>query len=76
MMFVKSKTTDYQTLRAGDRGFHFTQGVAIVPRAGIIANPECPRGFLAQLEQALARGWIQPVANMTPEEYSWHLLKQ
>jgi hypothetical protein len=38
--------------------------------------PECPWETRDQVNYALAKGWVQVVANMTNAEYTMELLQQ
>ena len=51
-------------------------GITIVPRAHIEILEQCPANIRDQITYALAKGWLQPVANMRDTEYTMELLKK
>lgn len=51
-------------------------GITMVPRAHIKILEQCPDNIRDQVHYALAKGWIQPVANMRDTEYTMELLKK
>lgn len=51
-------------------------GVTMVPRAHIKILDQCPPNIRDQISYALAKGWLQPVANMRDTEYTMELLKK
>lgn len=51
-------------------------GIVLVPRAMIEILPQCPWQTRDQVNYALAKGWVQIVANMTNSEYTMELLQQ
>lgn len=67
----------YKKLYRGQKGFDFCpDGVMLVPRASIEVLPECPWEIRDKIQFALAKGWLQPVANIRDEEYTWELLSK
>ena len=51
-------------------------GISVVPRAHCEILPECPASVRDQINFALAKGWLQPVANMRDVEYTMELLRK
>ena len=49
-------------------------GVKMVPRAEIVVLKECPTNMVDMLNYAIAKGYIQPVANVRDEELVWDQL--
>lgn len=67
----------YKKLYKGQKGFTFCpDGVMLVPRASIEILPQCPNEIRDKVQFAYAKGWIQPVAHMPDEEYTWELLSK
>lgn len=51
-------------------------GITLVPRAHVIILEQCPWEVRDQINYALAKGWLQPVANMRDSEYTMELLRK
>ncbi len=67
----------YKKLYQGQADFTFSpDGITLVPRAMIEILPQCPWEVRDQINFALAKGWLQVVANMSNPEYTMELLKQ
>lgn len=67
----------YTKLYQGQKGFNFCpDGVMLVPRASIEILPQCPAEIRDKVQFAYAKGWIQPVAHMRDEEYTWELISK
>lgn len=67
----------YKKLYQGQRGFTFCpDGITIVPRASIEVLPQCPNEIRDKIQFAAAKGWLQIVAHMPDEEYTWELLSK
>lgn len=73
MTFTVHKSTTRRIYR-GQAGFNMTDGVKLVPRAEIEILEQCPTNLRGQLEWAIAKGWVQPVANVRDEELVWEKL--
>ena len=69
---VHNSTT--QRLYRGQPGFHMIDGVKMVPRAEIVVLKECPANMVDMINYAIAKGYIQPVANVRDEELVWEKL--
>jgi hypothetical protein len=67
----------YVSVYRGQDNFMFCpDGISLVPRAHIEILEQCPASVRDQVSYALAKGWIQPVANMRDTEYTMELLKK
>lgn len=73
MTYTFSKPTTKRLFR-GQPGFNMTDGLKIVPRAEIVVLKECPTNMVDMLNYAIAKGYIQPVANVRDEELVWEKL--
>lgn len=73
MTYTFSKPTTKRLFR-GQPGFNITDGLKIVPRAEIVVLKECPTNMVDMLNYAIAKGYIQPVANVRDEELVWEKL--
>lgn len=51
-----------------DRHFTFNDGVAVVNRAAVKVNENCPEEYKSILLRAAQYGWIEAVAYMSEEE--------
>lgn len=49
-------------------------GVKLVPRAEIVVLEQCPTNMRDMLQYAIAKGYIQPVANVRDNELVWEKL--
>ena len=49
-------------------------GVRLVPRAEVVVLEQCPANIRDMVNYAIAKGWIQPVANVRDEELVWEKL--
>jgi len=75
-MFKTSRKT-YKKLYAGQKEFTFSpDGIVVVPRAGLEILAECPWQVRDQINYALAKGWLQPVAHLPDDELMWENLKK
>jgi len=73
MSYTFHKSTTKRLYR-GQSGFDMTDGVKLVPRAEIEILAECPTNIRDQISWYIAKGWIQPVANVRDEELTWEKL--
>ena len=71
-------TTDnkFVKLYKGDMDFMMTDGIRLVPRATIEISSMCPSSLMIQLQDAVAKGYIKPVAYAREESYIWEQLKK
>ncbi len=67
----KSTTT---RLFRGEPGFSMVDGVRLVPRAEVVILEQCPAQYRDMVNYCLAKGWIQPVANVRDDELVWEKL--
>jgi hypothetical protein len=74
-MFKQNKS--YVSIYRGQDNFMFSpDGITLVPRAHVMILEQCPWEVRDQINYALAKGWLQPVANMRDSEYTMELLKK
>lgn len=67
----------YVSVYRGQGNFLFSpDGISWVPRAHIEILEQCPANIRDMVNYALAKGWVQPVANMRDTEYTMELLKK
>lgn len=50
-------------------------GITLIPRASLEILKECPASVRDQIQWAMAKGWIQPVAHLPDDELAWEMLK-
>jgi len=75
-MFKISQKT-YRKLYAGQKDFVFSpDGIVVIPRATIEILEQCPQAVRDQIGWAMAKGWLQPVANLPDDELMWENLKK
>lgn len=73
MTFTFTKSTTRRIYRGQD-GFNMIDGVKIVPRAEIEILAQCPASIRDTVAFAIAKGYVQPVANLRDEELVWDKL--
>ena len=58
----------------GQPGFNMADGFKIVPRAEVEILEQCPASIRDTVAFAIAKGYVQPVANVRDEELVWEKL--
>lgn len=59
----------------GDNDFMFSHdGITLTPRAAVEFSSLCPSSLIIQVQDAIAKGYIKPIAYMTEKEYVWEKL--
>ena len=75
MTFTETKQK-FVRLKKGDTDFIMTDGIKLVPRAIIEISSMCPTNLMIQIQDAMAKGYIKPVAYAREESYMWEQLKK
>ena len=70
-MTYKVTPSTTRRLWRGEPGFSMIDGVRLVPRAEIVVLEQCPANIRDMLQYAIAKGYVQPVANVRDEELVW-----
>ena len=70
-MTYKVHPSTTRRLFRGEPGFSIVDGVRLVPRAEIVVLEQCPTNLRDMLQYAIAKGYVQPVANVRDEELVW-----
>ena len=70
-MSYKIHPSTTRRLFRGEPGFSIVDGVRLVPRAEIVVLEQCPANIRDMLQYAIAKGYVQPVANVRDEELVW-----
>ena len=73
MSYTIHQSTTRRLFR-GQPGFSMIDGVKLVPRAEIVVLKECPANMVDMINYAIAKGYVQPVANVRDEELVWEKL--
>ena len=73
MTYTVHKSTT-RCIYRGQDGFFMQDGVKLVPRAEIMVLEQCPANIRDMLQYYIAKGYIQPVANVRDEELVWDKL--
>ena len=73
MSYTFHESTTRRLYRSQD-DFFMLDGVKLVPRAEIVVLKECPTNIVDMINYAIAKGYIQPVANVRDEELVWEKL--
>lgn len=77
MFNINESKSGYVSLYKGQRDFTFSpDGLMLVPRASVMILEQCPHDVRDMINYALAKGWLQPVANMRDSEYTVELLRK
>ena len=58
----------------GQPGFSIIDGVKMVPRAEVVVLEQCPAHIRDWVHFAIAKGYIQAVANVRDDELVWEKL--
>jgi hypothetical protein len=61
----------FKEIRRDDEHFMMTDGIKLVPRAGIEISKYCPREYQLILADCIDRGWVKPVAYVKTKELFW-----
>jgi len=77
MTSISIATTPWVTLRKGDVGFMLDSDYTLCSRAGLEISAQCPPGIATVIADAMARGWLEPVALVpkTDPTLMWDILK-
>ena len=75
-MTFETPENRFVKLTRGDDKFMMTDGIKIVPRANIEFSNLCPANTMLQISDAIARGWVKPVAYVKTKELFWEILEQ
>lgn len=72
---VTITTVNVKKLTRGDSDFMFSHdGITLTPRASVEFSSMCPSSLIIQVQDAIAKGYIKPIAYMTDREYVWEKL--
>ena len=72
----KTHKSSIKTIRQGDDDFMLDDGMIMSPRAGFEISTKCPDGYKRVIQEAIANGWLKPVAHLHDHEYMWDKLKE
>ena len=73
-MTYKVHPSTTRRLFRGEPGFSMVDGVRLVPRAEIVVLEQCPANLRDMLQYAIAKGYVQPVANVRDDDLVWEKL--
>ena len=73
MIFTTTDKT-IKTIRQSDPDFMLNNGMQIVPRSAIEFSELCPTSLILQVQNAIGKGWIRPLAYIKESEYTWEKL--
>ncbi len=66
----------FKEIQRDDEHFYMTDGIKIVPRAGLEISNQCPYEYKLILADCIDRGWVKPVAYIKTKELIWEVLEQ
>ncbi len=75
-MTITQPENRFKEIRPGDEHFNMTDGIKIIPRASIEFSMLCPTNLIVQVQDAMAKGLIKPVAYVKTKELFWEVLDQ
>ena len=64
----------FKEIRRDNEHFMMTDGIRLVPRAGLEISKSCPREYQLILADCIDRGWVKPVAYVKTKEIFWETL--
>jgi hypothetical protein len=64
----------FKKLKRGDENFFMTDGIQMVPRAGMEISQRCPDNYKSLIQECLEHGWLVPVAYVKEKELFWEVL--
>lgn len=64
----------FKELKRDDALFYMTDGIKMVPRAGIEISKSCPYNYQQILADCIDRGWVKPIAYIKTKELIWEKL--
>jgi hypothetical protein len=73
MTFTVSEN-NFKELKRDDALFYMTDGIKMVPRAGIEISTSCPYNYQQIIADCIDRGWVKPVAYIKTKELIWEKL--
>jgi hypothetical protein len=73
MTFITTENI-FKELKRDDAHFFMTDGIKVVPRAGIEISKSCPYNYQQILADCIDRGWVKPVAYIKTKELIWEKL--
>lgn len=65
-----------KAIRKSDPDFNLIDGMTVYPRAMFHLHPDMPWQVRDQVNFAIAKGWLTPVAYVYDYEYTMDLLKE
>ena len=74
--FIKVIRDTTKVIKRSDQNFCISNGLSSSPRASINISQKCPQRIADIIIDAYNRGWIEPVATVTEEEYTWMTLRK
>jgi hypothetical protein len=75
MTFIQTEKR-FAKLAKGDDNFMMNDGIKVVPRAALEFSENCPTSLILQVQDAIGKGYIKPVAYIKTKELFWEVLEQ
>ena len=75
-MTITQPENRFAKIVRGDDNFMMTDGIKLVPRACVEFSELCPTNLMIQVQDAIAKGYIKPVAYVKTKELFWEVLEQ
>lgn len=64
----------FREINRDNEYFYMTDGIKMVPRAGLEISKNCPYNYQLFLSDCIDKGWIKPVAYVKTKELFWEVL--
>lgn len=74
-MNITHHKSPFIKVRSGDVGFYMSDGIVLVPRAGISFDYKCSSRLMFDVEGALRQGLIIPYAYVHENDHLANLIK-
>jgi hypothetical protein len=74
MINTTSAESKIRTVKQGDSGWLIQDGLVVAGRAGFEITRQCPYEYKLILQDAINKGWINPVASVYDHELMWEQL--
>lgn len=75
-MKISARKTCIRTVRENDKLWRISDGIVVSGRAGFEISEHCPDTWKPVIMDAIANGYIKPVAYMKDSELMWETLSE
>lgn len=75
-MKITKSDINFKKLKRGEPDFMMNDGIQVVPRAAVEFSELCPGNLILQVQDAIGKGWIRPVAYIKESEFVWEKVQE